>query len=64
MQGTSIKGITKDELLAKIIMVPKYAEQQKIGVFFKQLDNLITLHQRELDKLIELKKGFMQKMFC
>lgn len=64
VQGTSIKGITKDELLAKIIMVPKYAEQQKIGVFFKQLDNLITLHQRELDKLIELKKGFMQKMFC
>lgn len=47
VQGTSIKGITKDELLAKIIMVPKYAEQQKIGVFFKQLDNLITLHQCE-----------------
>lgn len=47
VQGTSIKGITKDELLAKIIMVPKYAEQQKIGVFFKQLDTLITLHQRE-----------------
>ena len=46
VQGTSIKGITKDELLAKIIMVPKYAEQQKIGVFFKQLDTLITLHQR------------------
>lgn len=47
VQGTSIKGITKDELLAKIIMVPKYAEQQKIGVFFKQLDTLITLHQCE-----------------
>ena len=47
VQGTSIKGITKDELLAKIIMVPEYAEQQRIGAFFKQLDNLITLHQRE-----------------
>lgn len=47
VQGTSIKGITKDELLAKNIMVPRYAEQQQIGVFFKQLDLLITLHQRK-----------------
>ena len=47
VQGTSIKGITKDELLAKDIMVPRYAEQQQIGAFFKQLDNLITLHQRK-----------------
>ena len=47
VQGTSSKGITKDELLAKNIMVPRYAEQQQIGAFFKQLDNLITLHQRE-----------------
>jgi type I restriction enzyme S subunit len=47
VQGTSIKGITKDELLAKSIMVPRYAEQQQIGAFFKQLDNLITLHQRK-----------------
>ena len=47
VQGTSIKGITKDELLAKNIMVPRYAEQQQIGAFFKQLDHLITLHQRQ-----------------
>ncbi len=47
VQGTSIKGITKDELLAKTVMVPKYAEQQKIGAYFKHLDNLITLHQRK-----------------
>ena len=47
VQGTSIKGITKDELLAKNIMVPRYTEQQQIGAFFKQLDNLITLHQRK-----------------
>ena len=47
VQGTSIKGITKDELLAKNIMIPRYAEQQQIGAFFKQLDHLITLHQRE-----------------
>ena len=47
VQGTSIKGITKDELLAKAIMVPKYREQEQIGCFFRSLDNLITLHQRE-----------------
>ena len=47
VQGTSIKGITKDELLAKNIMVPRYAEQQQIGAFFKQLDHLIILHQRQ-----------------
>ena len=47
VQGTSIKGITKDELLAKTVMVPQYAEQQQIGAFFSQLNNLITLHQRK-----------------
>ena len=38
-------------------------EQQKIGTFFKQLDDTITLHQRKLDLLKEMKKGFLQKMF-
>lgn len=47
VQGTSIKGITKDELLAKQIMIPNYAEQRQIGAYFKSLDNLITLHQRQ-----------------
>ena len=63
VQGTSIKGITKDELLAKSIMVPQYAEQRQIGAFFKQLDNLITLHQRELEKLQNIKKSMLEKMF-
>lgn len=47
VQGTSIKGITKDELLAKSIMIPEYVEQQQIGALFNHLDTLITLHQRE-----------------
>ena len=63
VQGTSIKGITKDELLAKSIMVPQYAEQRQIGAFFQQLDHLITLHQRELEKLKNLKKACLEKMF-
>ena len=45
------------------VMVPEIEEQQKIGSFFKQLDEIIALHQRKLDLLKEQKKGFLQKMF-
>ncbi|EME8210914.1 restriction endonuclease subunit S [Enterococcus faecium] len=47
----------------EIVMPLKIEEQQKIGAFFKQLDDIITLHQRKLDLLKETKKGFLQKMF-
>ncbi|MGF1994163.1 restriction endonuclease subunit S [Enterococcus casseliflavus] len=64
IQGTSIKGMTKSDLLEKKVTIPKkYEEQQKIGNFFKQLDDTIALHQRKLDLLKETKKGFLQKMF-
>ena len=39
------------------------AEQKMVGVFFKQLDSLITLHQRKYDKLCVLKKSMLDKMF-
>ncbi|WP_416274052.1 restriction endonuclease subunit S [Lactococcus petauri] len=42
---------------------PSEEEQQKIGSFFKQLDDTIALHQRKLDLLKEQKKGYLQKMF-
>ncbi|MFK4842120.1 restriction endonuclease subunit S [Lactococcus petauri] len=45
------------------LRVPEFDEQQKIGSFFKQLDDTISLHQRKLDLLKEQKKGFLQKMF-
>ena len=63
VQGTSIKGITKDELLAKTISVPVYSEQKQIGSFFIQLDTLITLHQRKYEKLVNIKKSMLDKMF-
>lgn len=47
----------------KLNFPKKNEEQQKIGSFFKQLDDTITLHQRKLDLLKETKKGFLQKMF-
>ncbi len=43
--------------------IPTFEEQQKIGSFFKQLDNTIALHQRTLDLLKNLKKGLLQQMF-
>ncbi len=51
VQGSAIKGITKDDLLTKEIMVPEKDEQCKIGEYFRNLDNLITLHQRKLKNL-------------
>lgn len=63
VQGTSIKGITKDELLAKKILIPDCEEQKKIGAYLHNLDNLITLHQRKCENLKKLKKFMLQKLF-
>lgn len=64
VQGTSIKGITKSELLTKKTSIPTSIEEQvQIGNFFKQLDEVIALHQQELDALKQTKKAFLQKMF-
>lgn len=60
VQGTSIKGITKDELLAKEIKVPSYEEQKQIGAYFRSLDNLITLHQCKVEK-IKVQQKVLQK---
>lgn len=52
------------ETLKKIpVTIPNTEEQAKIGNFFKQLDDTIALHQRELDALKETKKAFLKKMF-
>ena len=45
------------------ISMPDKPEQHRIGVFFKQLDNLITLHQRQLEKLKNIKSALLEKMF-
>lgn len=64
VQGTSIKGITTDETLSKIIEIPSdETEQSKIGSYFQSLDNLITLHQRKCESLKKVKKSMLQKMF-
>ena len=63
VQGTSIKGVTKAEVLEKRISTPTYQEQDVIGRFFFNLDNLITLHQREVDRWKNVKQSMLTKMF-
>ncbi|QWH69640.1 restriction endonuclease subunit S (plasmid) [Bacillus wiedmannii] len=56
-------NINYDEFMGIKISLPNIEEQQKIGAFFKQLDDTIALHQRKVDLYKEQKKGFMQQMF-
>ena len=54
----------KDDVFFQMpIPVPHIEEQRKIGLFLTQLDHLITLHQRELEKLQNIKKSMLEKMF-
>ncbi len=61
--GSTQVHIRNGEFLNIDINLPSKYEQKKIGAFFKQLDDTITLHQRKLDLLKEQKKGYLQKMF-
>ena len=61
--GTGQPLVKASELKNLILYFPNNDEQAKIGSYFKQLDHLITLHQRKLDLLKEQKKGYLQKMF-
>ena len=63
LQGTSIKGITKVELLSKKVLIPSLSEQQAIGAYFSNLDNLISAHQEKISQLETLKKKLLQDMF-
>lgn len=56
LSGSIVKGLILSLPISK-------DEQIKIGDFFRQLDNIITLHERDLDALKETKKAFLQKMF-
>ena len=61
--GATINQITGYMFSKMEFMVPSPAEQDAIGEYFKQLDNLITLHQRKYDKLLNIKKSMLEKMF-
>ncbi len=64
MQGTKVLSISKSTLSNTQIIYPKnIAEQTKIGEFFKTLDNLIASNKKELEKLKNIKKALLQRMF-
>ncbi|WPL33639.1 restriction endonuclease subunit S [Enterococcus faecalis] len=62
-QGISRYNISKNRVMDIEIPVPNIDEQCKVGQFFKDIDDLITLHQRKLEQLKELKKTYLQVMF-
>ncbi|WP_432321182.1 hypothetical protein [Olsenella uli] len=61
--GTMMNELVPADLMRESILVPALYEQEAIGRFFKQLDDLITLHQRKYDKLCTVKKSMLDKMF-
>ena len=64
MQGIKVTSISKSALQDTDMIVPKSIEEQsKIGEYLSNLDNLITLHQRKHDKLVNVKKAMIEKMF-
>lgn len=57
------KNISQTVLENLCLKIPKKSEQEKIGLYFSNLDHLITLHQRKCDELKEVKKFMLQNMF-
>ena len=64
MQGIKVTSISKSTMQNTEIYYPKSeTEQEKIGTYFRELDHLITLHQRKYDSLVNVKKAMLEKMF-
>ena len=60
---TSVDSVRMDMIADMEIPVPNIKEQEKLGAFFSDIDNLITLHQRKLENTQNIKKSCLQKMF-
>ena len=63
IEGSTIKRLYNDNILNTVISMPSVPEQDCIGAFFSVLDNLITLHRHELEKLQSIMKSLLEKMF-
>ncbi|WP_311768932.1 restriction endonuclease subunit S [Listeria innocua] len=61
--GVTQTNLSKSQVENFIALYPTFDEQYKIGLFFTQLDDTIALHQRKLEALKLMKKGFLQQMF-
>ena len=62
-QGISRYNISKNKMMDIKMPIPNIEEQKQIGSYFRSLDNLITLHQLKLEKLKNIKKSMLKKMF-
>ena len=62
-ESTGVPSLSKTTINNIEVMTPTPAEQKKIGDYFTALDNLITLHQRELEKIISVRKAMIERMF-
>jgi type I restriction enzyme S subunit len=62
-ESTGVPSLSKTAIKEIDVLIPEFKEQKIIGNFFQYIDNLITLHQRELDKLKNIKKACLEKMF-
>ena len=60
---TSVDSVRLEMIADMEIPTPTIEEQIKIGTYFDHLDHLITLHQRKLEKLRNIKKSMLEKMF-
>lgn len=61
--GGTIKHLNQNILVDFPVSMPSLDEQKKIGQYFCRLDHLITLHQRKYEKLLNVKKSMLEKMF-
>ena len=64
VESTGVPQLTVPQLSKYVISYPNSSEEEtKIGIYFRNLDDLITLHQRKLEKLKNIKKSMLEKMF-
>ena len=61
--GSTVNNLNKELVGNTVVTIPNIDEQRVLGQYFKLLDNLITLHQRKYDKLVNVKKSMLEKMF-
>ena len=61
--GTMMNELVIQDYLVQKIPIPDHAEQEKIGKVFHTCDALLTLHQRKCEKLKNIKKALLEKMF-
>ena len=62
-ESTGVPSLSKTAINEIDVIVPKENEQKVVGAYFARIDNLITLHQRKLEKLQNIKKSLLEKMF-